>query len=159
MPSVQKNSTVSASQKPRAVQKLLDLIPQSSVDSGSNSDKIKEQMRRFSTDPQEYRDGSGVLTEPGSPAKPGKLLGKPFCAHILWERAILFRLLLFGFSWQTSADSTTLFRPCIRKDHQKLVRTTEVGVSGLERTSDARNMSLERDYQSIHCNLFVDVNQ
>lgn len=50
-------------------------MPQSSVDSGPNNPIIKEQMRRMSTNLQDYQNGSGILTEPGSPAKPGKLLG------------------------------------------------------------------------------------
>lgn len=83
MPSLQKNS----SQKSN-IQKLFELIPQSSVDSGTNSNKMKERLRRFSTDPQDYRDGSGILTEPGSPAKPGNLLGKNSLYEHLnrWEK-------------------------------------------------------------------------
>lgn len=62
--------------KRKSVSKITELMPQSSVDSGCNNPKIKEQSRRMSTNPQDYLNGSGILTEPGSPAKPGKLLGK-----------------------------------------------------------------------------------
>lgn len=32
----------------------------------------------MSTNPQDYNNGSGITTEPGTPAKPGKLLaGRP----------------------------------------------------------------------------------
>lgn len=62
--------------KRKSVSKITELMPQSSVDSGCNNPKIKEQSRRMSTNPQDYLNGSGIVTEPGSPAKPGKLLGK-----------------------------------------------------------------------------------
>lgn len=61
--------------KRKSVPKLTELMPQSSVDSGHNNPKIKEQSRRMSTNPQDYMNGSGITTEPGSPAKAGKLLG------------------------------------------------------------------------------------
>lgn len=62
--------------KRKSVSKITELMPQSSVDSGCNNPKIKEQSRRMSTNPQDYLNGSGIVTEPGSPAKPGKLLGE-----------------------------------------------------------------------------------
>lgn len=50
---------------------------QRSLDSSA---KIVQQQqydfsRRISTNPQDYSNGSGVTTEPGTPAKPSKLLG------------------------------------------------------------------------------------
>lgn len=62
--------------KRKSVSKLTELMPQSSVDSGCNNPKLKEQTRRMSTNPQDYLNGSGIITEPGSPVKPGKLLGE-----------------------------------------------------------------------------------
>lgn len=62
--------------KRKSVSKITELVPQSSVDSSCNNPKVKEQSRRMSTNPQDYLNGSGIITEPGSPAKPGKLLGE-----------------------------------------------------------------------------------
>lgn len=62
--------------KRKSVPKIIELVPQSSVDSSCNNPKIKEQSRRMSTNPQDYLNGSGIITEPGSPVKPGKLLGE-----------------------------------------------------------------------------------
>lgn len=73
--SIQENSK-SRQSKRKVVPKINELILHSSVDSGTNKPKIKEQMRRMSTNPQDYLNGSGIPTEPASPAKPGKLLGK-----------------------------------------------------------------------------------
>lgn len=62
--------------KRKSVSKPIELVPQTSVDSGCNNPKIKEQSRRMSTNPQDYLNGSGIPTEPGSPVKAGKLLGE-----------------------------------------------------------------------------------
>lgn len=62
--------------KRKSVSRPPALVPQTSVDSSCNNPSIKEQVRRMSNNLQDYQDGSGILTEPGSPAKPGKLLGK-----------------------------------------------------------------------------------
>lgn len=61
--------------KRKSLPKIASLVPQTSVDSSCNNPVLKEQARRMSTNPQDYRNGSGITTEPGSPAKPGKLLG------------------------------------------------------------------------------------
>lgn len=64
--------------KRKSFSKIQSLVPQSSVDSSCNNPAIKEQTRRMSTNLQDYKNGSGIPTEPGSPAKPGKLLGSLF---------------------------------------------------------------------------------
>lgn len=65
--------------KKKALEPFLkkSMITQRSLDS---SQKVvaahqSELSRRMSANPQDYSNGSGVLTEPGTPAKPGKLLG------------------------------------------------------------------------------------
>lgn len=50
---------------------------QRSLDSSSKA-TLQERdqfMRRMSGNPQDYSNGSGFTTEPGTPAKAGKLLG------------------------------------------------------------------------------------
>lgn len=48
-----------------------------SLDSSSKATQQQQDqfMRRMSGNPQDYSNGSGITTEPGTPAKPGKLLG------------------------------------------------------------------------------------
>lgn len=71
--------------KRKSISRAPTLVPQSSLDSSCNNPVIKEQTRRMSTNLQDYKNGSGIPTEPGSPAKPGKLLGKRICSRLLFE--------------------------------------------------------------------------
>lgn len=112
--------------KRKSVTKIAELGPQSSVDSGCNNLKFKEQSRRMSTNPQDYLNGSGIITEPGSPAKPGKLLGKFNSIHLVFSR---WQFLLheessritpnpfFALvsSWPSRTPIATLLGSCIRE--------------------------------------------
>lgn len=53
------------------------LRAQMSLDSGAD-ELHRDLVRRMSgsSNPQDYRDGSGMPTEPGTPVKAGKLLGE-----------------------------------------------------------------------------------
>lgn len=63
------------------------LRPQLSLDSGADQthEQHREFVRRISTNPQDYRNGSGLTSEPGTPVKPGKLLGE-FFVYIYFYR-------------------------------------------------------------------------
>lgn len=101
--------------KRKSVSKITELMPQSSVDSGCNNAKIKEQSRRMSTNPQDYLNGSGILTEPGSPAKPGKLLGKwnRRCGLVAQHFGMMNQSKLLHFSTRSQAGRPApLLRRC-----------------------------------------------
>lgn len=51
------------------------VITQRSLDSGTKIIEQSEINRRPSTNPQDYHNGSGLITEPGTPLKPGNLIG------------------------------------------------------------------------------------
>lgn len=54
------------------------ITQQRSLDSGAALAQQQQYdfARRISTNPQDYSNGSGITTEPSTPVKPGKLLGK-----------------------------------------------------------------------------------
>lgn len=80
------------------------LRPQMSLDSGAEQTQQlhREFVRRISSNPLDYSNGSGVPTEPGTPVKAGKLLGEymhGFCSEqnlqIIDFNIYIFAALLF----------------------------------------------------------------
>lgn len=86
------------------------LFPQSSADSFTNNPAYKEQMRRTSL--RNYQNGSGVLTEPGSPVKPGKLLGIIVTLSVACSGFVIFHCSTIVFIDIAAGRPIPLLRRC-----------------------------------------------